>query len=169
VDPPAAPGLLDRVRDTIRVKHYSLRTKQAYVDWVRRFIHFHGKRHPAEMGAAEVKGFLTHLAVTIIIHDGKGAKDRRAMLPRALEQLLRSHIARVRVLHATDVKDGFGAVWPPNALARKYPNAAREWRWQYVFPRQSDPRTSGADAYANTALGTRRSSGRCGTRFAMPT
>lgn len=58
----AQPPLLDRVRHKIRVKHYSLRTEQAYVDWIKRFIHFHGKRHPAEMGAGEVEAFLTHLA-----------------------------------------------------------------------------------------------------------
>ena len=57
------PRLLDQVRDRLRVKHYALRTEQAYVDWIRRFILFHGKRHPAEMGAPEVEAFLTHLAV----------------------------------------------------------------------------------------------------------
>ena len=60
---PAQPRLLDRVRERIRVKHYSIRTEQAYVDWIRRFILFHGKRHPQEMGAPEVEAFLTHLAV----------------------------------------------------------------------------------------------------------
>ncbi len=57
------PKLLDQLRDRIRVKHYSIRTEQQYVQWVRRFILFHGKRHPREMGAAEVEAFLTHLAV----------------------------------------------------------------------------------------------------------
>jgi integron integrase len=57
------PKLLDQVRDRIRVKHYSLRTEKQYVQWIKRFILFHGKRHPQEMGAAEVKAFLTHLAV----------------------------------------------------------------------------------------------------------
>ena len=60
---PETPRLLVRVRDKIRLKHYSIRTEQAYTDWVRRFILFHKKRHPAEMGAAEVEKFLTHLAV----------------------------------------------------------------------------------------------------------
>ena len=55
--------LLDQVRDVIRLKHYSYRTEQAYVDWITRYILFHGKRHPQEMGAAEVQAFLTHLAV----------------------------------------------------------------------------------------------------------
>jgi integron integrase len=59
----AAPKLLDRVRDRIRAKHYSLRTERAYLDWIRRFILFNDKKHPAEMSAPEVEGFLTHLAV----------------------------------------------------------------------------------------------------------
>jgi integron integrase len=58
-----APKLLDRVRERIRFKHYSIRTEDSYVQWIRRFILFHGKRHPAEMGAVEVEVFLTHLAV----------------------------------------------------------------------------------------------------------
>jgi len=59
----SSPKLLDRVRWHLRVKHYSIRTEQAYVDWIRRFILFHGKRHPAEMGETEIAAFLTHLAV----------------------------------------------------------------------------------------------------------
>lgn len=58
-----SPKLLDLVRAAIRVRHYSLRTEDTYVHWIRRFILFHGKRHPREMGATEVSGFLTHLAV----------------------------------------------------------------------------------------------------------
>ena len=63
MDTPEAPRLLDRVRDRIRLKHYSIRTEQAYSDWIKRFIRFHGKRHPADLGATEVEIFLTHLAV----------------------------------------------------------------------------------------------------------
>src|ERR1700740_2486723 len=59
----SSPKLLDRVRWHLRLKHYSIRTEQAYVDWIKRFIWFHGKRHPALLGAAEVERFLTHLAV----------------------------------------------------------------------------------------------------------
>ncbi len=59
----SSPKLLDRVRWHLRVKHYSIRTEQAYVDWIRRFILFHRKRHPNEMGEKEISGFLTHLAV----------------------------------------------------------------------------------------------------------
>jgi integron integrase len=233
----SAPRLLDRVRDRIRFKHYSLRTEQAYVEWIRRFVFFHGRRHPGEMGAAEVEAFLTHLAVAgkvsastqnqaksallflykevlgvelpwlenvaqaktptrlpvvltqaevasvlrrldgthgligrllygtgmrileamrlrvkdidvprheIVVRDGKGAKDRMAMLPRAIEPALQTQVQRAHALHELDLADGFGAVYLPHALARKYPNAAREWAWQYVFPahhRSSDPRT----------------------------
>ena len=231
------PKLLDRVRDRIRLKHYSLRTEEAYVHWIKRFIFFHGKRHPREMGAAEVEKFLTHLAVAgrvsastqnqaksallflykevldqalpwldniesaqrpkrlpvvlttdeveallarvhgtvglmlrliygtgmrimecvrlrvkdvdfargeIIIREGKGSKDRITMLPASLAAPLQQHLARVKALHATDLKAGFGDVYLPHALARKYPNAGREWCWQYAFPSSKlshDPRT----------------------------
>ncbi len=60
---PPKPRLLDRVREAIRTRHYSRRTEKAYVAWIRRYIFFHGKRHPADMGAAELTGFLTSLAV----------------------------------------------------------------------------------------------------------
>src|SRR4051794_10253165 len=59
----AAPKLLDRLRDRIRAKHYSLRTERAYLDWIRRFILFNDKKHPAEMSALGVEQFLTHLAI----------------------------------------------------------------------------------------------------------
>jgi site-specific recombinase XerD len=57
------PRLLDQVRERLRLKHYSIRTEQAYVDWIKRFIFFHNKRHPSAMGKAEVEAFLSHLAV----------------------------------------------------------------------------------------------------------
>lgn len=69
------PRLLDQVRDRIRFRHYSIRTEQAYVDWIRRFIRFHGKRHPASMGAAEVELFLTNLAV---VHDVSASTQNQA-------------------------------------------------------------------------------------------
>ena len=233
---PNAPRLLDRVRDTIRRKHYSIRTEQAYVDWIKRFIFFHHKRHPAKLGATEVEAFLTHLAVDrkvsastqnqaqsallflyreilgvelpwlddverakrpvklpvvltvdevagildrlkgthqligrlmygsglriletlrlrvkdvdfhrreILVRDGKGAKDRVTMLPQGSVRPLCAQLAEVRALHQQDLDDGFGAVWMPFALARKYPAAPREWAWQYAFPadrRAMDPR-----------------------------
>ncbi|MGH8556662.1 MAG: integron integrase, partial [Methylococcales bacterium] len=233
----AQPRLLDRVRDKIRLKHYSIRTEQAYTDWVKRFILHFGKRHPSELGAAEVEAFLTHLAVhgrvaastqnqarcallflykevlgielewldhveqaktpkrlpvvlnrdemqailsrltgtywliasllygtgmrimeclrlrvkdvdmqrkEISIRDGKGFKDRVTMLPLALITPLKEHLLKVRALHQSDLAAGFGAVYMPFALDRKYPNAAREWSWQYVFPASNcstDPRS----------------------------
>lgn len=76
---PAQPRLLDRVRQAIRVRHYSLRTEEAYVGWIRRFILFHGKRHPLEMGAAEINRFLTHLAV-----EGRVSASRQNQAFRAI-------------------------------------------------------------------------------------
>ncbi len=232
-----APRLLEQVRDRLRVKHYSLRTEQAYVGWIRRFILANGKRHPREMGGGEVEAFLTRLAThgevaagtqnqalaallflyrevpgqelpwmdnvvrakrprrlpvvltreevrcllaqmqgrdwlmagllygtgmrlteclrlrvedvdftrrDIIVREGKGNKDRHVPLPQALETALQDQMASARLLHRTDSAAGFGAAWLPHALARKYPNAAREWGWQYVFPasqRSFDPRS----------------------------
>ena len=235
--PVQEPKLLDQVKGKIRLKHYSIRTEQAYTDWVRRFILHFGKRHPRDMGAAEVEQFLTHLAVNgnvaastqnqarcallflykevlaielpwldnvaqaktakrlpvvlnrdevqvilsrlsgtqwliasllygtgmrimeclrlrvqdidfkrreILIRDGKGFKDRVTMLPVSLSAALQTHLDKVRTLHESDLAQGFGAVYLPYALERKYPNAAKEWIWQYVFPTakiSTDPRT----------------------------
>lgn len=232
-----SPKLLDRVRAEIRVRHYSLRTEQSYVDWARRYILFHQKRHPAEMGAVEVRDFLSHLAVDrhvsastqnqaksallflyrevlkielpwldevvvaksakrlpvvltqvevrallnamsgtmglvasllygtgmrlleglrlrvkdvefsrreIIVREGKGNKDRVTVLPENLILPLKAHLEKVRALHERDLEAGYGAVYLPDALAVKYPNAARAWGWQYVFPspvRAIDPRS----------------------------
>ena len=231
------PKLLDQVRDRIRVKHYSIRTEKLYVQWIKRFILFHGKRHPQEMGAAEVEAFLTHLAVAgmvsastqnqalsallflykevllidlpwldnvvrakqsqrlpsvltrtevrsvltrmngihglmanllygtgmrlmecvrlrvkdvdferreILIRDGKGAKDRVTMLPESLTGLLQAHLQQRRALFDDDTRLSKVSVYLPDALARKYPNAATEWAWQYIFPSGSfsiDPRS----------------------------
>lgn len=221
------PRLLDQIRDRIRLKHYSIRTENTYVDWVKRFILFHGKRHPSSTGKADVEAFLSHLAVNgkvaastqnqaksailflyrevlgqelpwladveqakapkrlpvvltqtevaavlarmpryhrlmaqllygcglrlmecvrlrvkdvdfarheIIVREGKGFKDRVTMLPKALAEPLKAHLEKVRVLHGDDLAEGRGDVYLPYALARKYPNAGREWGWQYVFP-----------------------------------
>ena len=80
----------------------------------------------------------------IVVRNGKGAKDRVTMLPRLVERALLAHLREVRTMHDRDVAVGRGTVHLPHALARKYPNAAREWRWQYVFPAPSlstDPRS----------------------------
>jgi integron integrase len=232
-----SPKLLDRMRAEIRVRHYSLRTEQTYVDWARRFILFHNKRHPRDMGAAEVRDFLSHLAVDrhvsastqnqaksallflyrevlgmelpwldeviaarvakrlpvvltqvearrlldamsgtmglvasllygtgmrlleglrlrvkdvefsrreIIVREGKGNKDRVTVLPENLILPLKAHLEKVKALHERDLEAGFGEVYLPDALAVKYPNAARAWDWQFVFPspvRSIDPRS----------------------------
>ena len=78
------PKLLDQVRDKLRVKHYSIRTEQTYVEWIKRYIFFHGKRHPQEMGAHEVEAFLTHLAVA-----GKVAASTQNQAKSALLYLYR--------------------------------------------------------------------------------
>jgi integron integrase len=70
----------------------------------------------------------------IIVHGGKGDKDRATMLPESLRTALAAHLERVKLIHAEDLGKGLGAVWLPEGLARKYPNAAREWGWQWVFP-----------------------------------
>ncbi len=224
---PAPPRLLDRVRWHLRVKRYSLRTEQVYIDWIRRFILFHGKRHPESMGEEEIARFLSHLAIEgrvaastqnqafsallflyqqvldrklefihgvervrrppklpvvftpaearailahlkgdyrlmahllygsglrlleclrlrvkdidfgyrqITVREGKGMRERVTMLPERLCRPLQAHLARVKELHQQDLARGGGAVYLPSALHRKYPNAAREWRWQYLFP-----------------------------------
>lgn len=79
----------------------------------------------------------------IVVRQGKGGKDRRTMLPAMVSDALQGQLAEARRLHGRDLAAGFGAVWLPHALERKYPNAAREWGWQYVFPasmRSIDPR-----------------------------
>ena len=78
----------------------------------------------------------------IIVRDGKGGRDRAALLPTSLSQRLRPHLATVQRVHREDVKSGFGHAPLPHALHQKYPSAAREWRWQFVFPsrtRSRDP------------------------------
>ena len=231
-----AKKLLDQLSDTLRAKHYSYRTEEAYLDWVRRFILYHDKKHPAKMGADEIRAFLVHLAVersvaastqnqalsailflyrevlhqeiepilltsakrperlptvlthaetvsvlnqlngthklmaqllygsglrlmecvrlrlkdldfqykTITVRDGKGEKDRITPMPDSLIPHLQRQVERVRLLHDEDLSAGFGQVYLPNALEKKYPNASTELIWQYLFPapkRSLDPRS----------------------------
>ncbi|MGE5258325.1 MAG: integron integrase [Hyphomicrobiales bacterium] len=82
----------------------------------------------------------------IIVRDGKGMKDRATMLPEQLKNLLREQIEKVNMIHDRDIKEGGGEVYLPYALERKYPRAAREFGWQYVFPADrisADPRSGG--------------------------
>ena len=80
----------------------------------------------------------------IVIREAKGDRDRRTMLPAIVSGALRDHLQQVRALHVEDLAEGYGAVWLPHALERKYPQAPREWGWQYVFPASAlsiDPRS----------------------------
>nr|MBA3697108.1 integron integrase [Methylotenera sp.] len=80
----------------------------------------------------------------IVVRDGKGFKDRVTMLPKVSKEALRGQMIQVKQLHDQDLADGLGEAFLPYALERKYPNAAREWGWQYVFPsatRSTDPRS----------------------------
>jgi integron integrase len=70
----------------------------------------------------------------IVVRDGKGQKDRVVPLPHSLIEPLTRHLDQIRRLHQDDLEQGLGEIYAPHALARKYPNAAQEWRWQYVFP-----------------------------------
>jgi integron integrase len=86
----------------------------------------------------------------IVVRQGKGRKDRVTMLPAAAREALTAHLARVRQMHEVDVSRGFGRVVLPFAMARKYPNAATEWRWQFVFPAARicrDPRWGAPSRY----------------------
>jgi len=159
------PKLLDRLREALRSRHYSRRTEQSYCQWVKRFIFFHNKRHPVDMAEAEINAFLSHLAVKdrvsastqtqalsaliflyrhvdfaasqITVRDGKGAKDRLTMLSQAIKVPLMEHLKGVQMIHQRDLQGGWGRVFLPDALARKYPNAAAEWGWQWVFPQEN--------------------------------
>ena len=87
----------------------------------------------------------------IMVRDGKGAKDRVTMLPLNLAHALERHLQKMKAQHEEDLEDGFGGVYLPHALARKYPNAEREWAWQWVFPSTRlsiDPRERGIDGAA---------------------
>lgn len=73
----------------------------------------------------------------ILVRDGKGAKDRITMLPRSLNAPLQNHLKKVKVIHESDLADGWGRVLLPDALDRKYPNAPKDWRWQWIFPQET--------------------------------
>jgi integron integrase len=218
---------MEQCREVMRFRRLALRSEQAYLEWIKRFIFFNNKRHPKDMGVAEVKAFLTHLALQrqvsastqsqalnallflyrhvlgrgmefvegfkrarrsqrvpvvltktevgrllaavpekyrlffqllygtglrlmeglrlrvkdvdfernqIAVHDGKGEKDRIVMLPQKVKIEFQRHLERVRLLHEQDMAEGLGAVALPGALRVKYPNAEREWGWQWFWP-----------------------------------
>ena len=236
---PDKPRLLDQVRAVLRLHHYSIHTERTYLDWIKRYVQFHGMRSREDLagGESKIEAFLTDLAVKgkvaastqnqamnalvflyrkvlqqpleeridavradrkvnvpvvmtreetakvislmeatpqlivkmlygsglrileavrlrvkdvdfpmkqVTVRSGKGDKDRFTTLSVAVMPLLQNHLLRVKALHEQDVAAGQGAVYLPYALERKYPNAAREWGWQYLFPARNvsmDPLT----------------------------
>lgn len=221
------PKLLDQVRAYLRVHHYSVKTEKSYLSWIKRYIYFHDKRHPGEMGAEEIRAFISHLAShhnvssatqnqalqgvlflyknvlkkdvgwideikrasrikhlpvvfsknetskifehlsgtpkiiisllygsglrlsealrlrikdidfdykQIIVRDGKGEKDRHTILPTSITTELKKHLNEVFKLHKADLKKGKGDTILPYALKKKYPNAGKDFYWQYAFP-----------------------------------
>jgi integron integrase len=224
------PKLLDEVRNLLRVRHYSYRTEQSYVYWMKRYFRFHLFKHPADLGAPEIKAFLVDLAVAktvsaatqnqalaallflykdvlkidlpwlcdlprakasqrvpvvltkeevqavlsnlqgtyqlmasllygaglrlceglrlpvkdidfayqqLIVREGKGRKDRVTVLPASLIEPLKNHLLKVKTLHEQDLSSGLGQVQMPDALARKYPNANRQWGGNMYSLRQA--------------------------------
>lgn len=234
-------SVMAKMREAIRIKHYSYSTERTYLDWVKRFFEYTGKVKGGAIretpGVAEIRDFLSYLAVSrnvsastqnqafnallflfrsvlnieigdlnstvrakrgpklpvvltieevrqtfsfmegtsllmtqllygaglrlmelfrlrvkdidygaglILVRAAKGDKDRSTILPVGIREALRQHLNEVRALHERDLAAGFGEVYLPDALARKYPNAAREWKWQYAFPSAKlsvDPRS----------------------------
>lgn len=230
------PKLIEEVKNYLRLKHYSIRTEEAYVNWIKRFVIYHNKRHPIEMGDKEIREYLTKLAVEdkvaastqnqalcaiiflykevlkkkvgeledmvwskkpkklpvvfskdevksvlnnlegtdwiisnmlygaglrlieclrlriqdidfsfnqINVRNGKGDKDRITILPEIVKPALKEKIKNVELQHKEDLKKGYGKVYLPFALERKYPNANKKIGWQYLFPADKlseDPR-----------------------------
>ncbi len=236
--PDPSKKLMDQVKDVLCYYHYSYKTEQTYISWIKRYIYFFGgQTHPKNLGENDIEKFLTHMvrdekvsAATqrqalnsliflyrnvldvelkgkiapvksakgkippqvlikdeainllsqmegthllmakimygsglrlmecvrlrvkdvdfgkgrIYVRDGKGGKHRTTILPDVIAPLLNEHIDRVQNLHKQDLIDGFGSVYLPEALARKYTGACKETCWQYVFPSaklSKDPRS----------------------------
>lgn len=165
------PRLYDRLVAALRMHHYSRRTEEAYVGWIRRYLQFHLGRHPRLMGHEEVTAFLSHLAVAgrvaastqnqalaallfLYQHvlNGKLPGWTKSFAPRAPSAYspsavvadMQAHLQRTRALHQRDSARGLGAVLLPHALERKLPGASKDWVWQYVFPSTTisrDPRS----------------------------
>lgn len=234
--PSGSQKFIHSIRRDMRDKGYAYQTEKTYVHWIKRYILFHNRQHPARMGAlhinrflsslghdrhcspatqrialnalvylyrkylgvdlepldfersrqrrrlpvvlthGEVKRILSHMngkhrlmvemlygcglrlnellslrvkdldfeLSTITVRSGKGDKDRITLLPDSLKERLQAQVEGTARLHEQDLRDGFGEVYMPNALARKYPSAARELGWQFLFPSTSigrDPRS----------------------------
>lgn len=222
------PAYIEKLTKTIRLKNYSIRTEQAYMDWFLRFVSFHSMKDPTTLSEKGISEFLEYLVIKrrvasstqsqalnalvffykniidkelsndiqfarskkpkrlpvvlskkeivllfshinhptqklmanllygcgmrlmecvrlrildidfdyhqILVRNAKGKKDRVVPIPNALSTILKSQIDKVKLLHDEDLEEGFGCVFIPDALSRKYPNAEKEFRWQYVFP-----------------------------------
>jgi len=225
---PQEKKLLDVVSEKLRIKHYSYQTEKTYIGWIKRYIFFHNKKYPKEMGKDEIEAFLTSLAVTnkvsastqnqafnallflyeqvlgisfkeqniqavrakqrehipvvltqeevksilyhmsgiyklmlslmygcglrmnellklrikdidfgfdnVYVWDSKSLKDRVVPLPQKIKEELKLHVAEVKKLHDKDLSQGFGETILPFGLEKKYPNAHKEFMWQYLFP-----------------------------------
>jgi integron integrase len=234
--PAGSTRFMDQLRADMRARGYALPTERTYLHWIRRYILFNQRRHPDEMGQAEIENFLNHLAVvatvspstqrtalnalmylytkylgrepqtlsfkyakptrrlptvltheeakdiighlsgtarlmvellygsglrlqecvtlrikdidfalnTITVRQGKGDKDRVTLLPSSVKGRLQTQIQKTLALHQQDLADGYGEVYMPHALERKYPSAASSPAWQFLFPSTrlgSDPRS----------------------------
>jgi integrase len=154
--PPGKPKLLAQVREAIRLRQYSLRTEQAYVaargadpeEVEQVFAHLDGVTllacrllYGSGMRLLECLGIrvkdLDFQRNEITVRDGKGRKDRVTLLPATCTPALNDHLDRVWPLHENDLRSGLGRAALPDALNRKYPNADRQWGWQFVFPASS--------------------------------
>ena len=146
------PGLIQRYREELQARHYARRTVKTYEQWLRRFLRFHGLRHPRQMGSAEVNAFLTHLAVDLQVsastqNQALAALERMGGVEALVAGLLYGSGLRLMEalrLRVKDLADGYGRVQLPHALSRKYPHAPVEWGWQWVFSqhhRWRDPAT----------------------------
>lgn len=132
------PAIIQKMRREMRLHRKALRTEQAYIGWVQRFINHCGSEDLGKFGEREIKEFLTYQAV-----EGKGEKDRLTVLPDRCREGLAEQIARVRRQHEQDLAMGEGEVYLPYALERKYPGANRQFCWQWIFPARQfsrDPR-----------------------------
>jgi integron integrase len=227
LSPVKKPRLLDQVRIVLRTNHYSRKTEESYVSWIKKFILFNNKTHPSNLGGNEIRNYLNYLAVErhvasstqnqalqgilylyknilkkdvgwideikhsnrikhlplvfskketikifeylegvprlvvsllyggglrlaeclnlrvkdidfdykqILVHDGKGEKDRHTILPNSIVPELKKHLNEVYKLHKKDLINGRGETILPYALKRKYSNAGKEFGWQYAFP-----------------------------------
>lgn len=148
--------LLDRARETIRVRQYSLATEKTYLDWMKRFILFHGKRHPSEMGKREIEAFLTHLAVNRAVSPATQNQALQALLflyKQVLEVELPwlDDVVRAKakrrlpvVLGTKEIRSLLAQL--PQALQLKLGKSSKRFFWQYLFPsnlRSEDPRNPG--------------------------